>query len=131
MGRVDWDEYDRQEKARQRRNMGKFEDSFNEAMRQRGDGRTLADILGQGGGSGPHQSGPQADTTQLQQLVHDIIGLSTDDDIQTAVTRGLATYRRILQHAQTGGRVEFVSDDGTERKALKVRNRVTIKVDPG
>lgn len=117
---MDYDDFKKIDEQLKRQRFDKFRESFDNAMREKGDPRTFDDLLGTR--KGPAEQGPSAERRQLEELVHELLAETTDESPQDLILRGLSVYRSIVRHARAGGTVKFVGTDGSE-KTLKVRLR--------
>lgn len=124
---MDYDDFEKLNEERKRKNFDKFRDAFDKEMRSRGDPRTLEDLFGGKKAAGPTAAGPTAagpslERQQLEAILQELRQETTDDSLQDIILRGLSVYRSIVRHVKAGGTVKFVAEDGTE-KTLKVRLR--------
>jgi len=120
---VDLDALKKLEEARQKKNLGAFEKSFNEEMKRKGDSRTLDDLLGLKTDPVTEAQDYSLDSAAIRQLTEasvEIMALTPADDVRDICLRAVGLYRSVVRHVSKGGKVKFVSSDGDE-KTLKVK----------
>lgn len=114
---MDFDNFKKRQEAGQRRRFNLFQDAFDQAMREKGDPRTLNDVMG-GGQRQPPPPKPK-ELTAIEEAAHEI-SEATGESPEQSVLRAMGLLRSIVRHWQKGGEVKFVDGDGTE-KTLKRR----------
>jgi len=118
---MDFDDFERADRERKRRRFALFQDAFDKAMRDKGDPRTLDDLMGQrrqGGPPPPQDNGgpsqAQQDLMETAMEISDATGMSP----KTSVLYAMGICRSIIRHQIAGGTVQFVDADGNT-KTLK------------
>ena len=124
---MDYDDFKKGQDERSRNRFGKFQEAFNGAMRDKGDPRTLDDVMG----AKPREEGPTAwdrirkdeppEPDELKEVMRELITTTTDSEVEDAAMRALKVYRIIVRHVREGGTVRFYEADGETFKTLKVR----------
>jgi len=116
---MDFDDFEQADRERKRKRFDLFQDAFHKAMREKGDHRTLDDIMGQrkAGPPPPQDNGTSDAHEQLMEAameISDATGMSP----KTSVLYAMGICRSIIRHQTTGGTVQFVDADGNS-KTLK------------
>ena len=116
---VDFDDFKEHEDARQRSRFEKFQKAFNKEMKDKGDGRTLEDLMGSPPEDRPKPptDGPLDVQRQLMEAAMEIHE-ATGENHKGIILRAVGLYRSIVRHWQAGGTVQFVDPDGNA-KTLK------------
>jgi len=60
--------------------------------------------------------------SRVDEIVQELKSLTTDDDDDTVILRGLAVWRTLVRHVKAGGTVKLIVP-GAEVRTLKVRLR--------
>jgi hypothetical protein len=98
---------------RTRRRMDMFRDGFNQAMREKGDPRTLDEVCP------GWDKVPMYLTPETHDVITELLRDTTDESPAAVLQRAVMVYRSIVRHVRGGGRVVF-EGDGPAR-TLKVR----------
>jgi len=116
---MDFDDFERIDKERNRKRFDQFQDAFNGEMKRKGDGRTLDDLMGSAPKDRPKPptDGPPDAQRQLMEAAMEI-NEATGEDHKAVILRAVGLYRSIIRHWRDGGSVQFVDADG-DSKTLK------------